>query len=314
MTKKIIPLVFAVDDNYAPFLGVTLRSIFDNSSKDYFYKVYVLTTGLNKTNMERLSVFETEYSSLEYVNVEKSLSKISGLLHMRDYFTNATYYRFFIPSLLPEYDKVLYLDSDLIVLGDISELYNVDLGDNYIGAIPEEVMNLVKVFGDYVEKGLGINKENYFNAGVALLNTKALREIKILDKFVELISRFTFKVTQDQDYLNLICKDKVKLIDLGWNKCPLKNPNFDDKDLKLIHFKLYYKPWLYKEVQYDEYFWKYAKQTNYIDFINEVRDNYNEDNIVKDLYAYKNLMKTAHDYLDDENCYLKVISEGKSAK
>lgn len=310
MSKKVIPLVFAVDDNYAPFMGVTLKSILDNCSKDFFYKFYVLNTGISQENKKRLSVFETEISSIEYINVEKSLSKISGLLHLRDYYTNTTYYRFFIPSLLPEYDKVLYLDSDLIVLGDISELYNVELGDKYIGAIPEEVMALVKVFGEYVEQGLGIKKENYFNAGVALLNTKAFREIDVLDKFVKLISKFAFKVTQDQDYLNVICKDKVKYIDLGWNKCPLKNPNFDDKDLKLIHFKLYYKPWLYKEVQYDEYFWKYAKLTNYIDDILYLRDNYNEDNIVKDLFAYKRLMKTASDYLDDKNCYFKVVKEG----
>lgn len=307
--KKIIPIVFAVDDNYAPFLGVTLKSIFDNCSKDYFYKLYVLNTGINEDNKKRLSVFETDISSLEYVNVEESLSKISSLLHLRDYYTNTTYYRFFIPSLLPEYDKVLYLDSDIIVLGDISELYNQDISDCYIGAIPEEVMALVNVFGDYVEQGLGIDRRKYFNAGVALLNTKAFREINVLDEFISLISKFAFKVTQDQDYLNVICKDKVKYIDLGWNKCPLKNPDFDDKNLKLIHYKLYYKPWLYKEVQYDEYFWKYAKLTSYYDYIKEIRKNYDEDNIVRDLFAYKRLMKTALDYLGDDNCYYKVVSE-----
>ncbi len=306
MEKNIVPIVFAVDDNYAPFLSVTLNSIFCNCSKDFYYKIYVLTDGLSEENKKNLSIYNTEISSVEYLNVKKNLEEIKDLLYLRDYFSNATYYRFFIPSLLPQYDKVLYLDSDLIVLDDISKLFFTDLENNYAGAVMEEVMSLVDVFGNYVEKGLGINRANYFNAGVMLLNLKALREISLLEKFSSLISKFIFKVTQDQDYLNVILKDKVKFLDLGWNKCPMKNDDFDCKNLKIIHFKLHLKPWLYDQVNFGEYFWEYANKSNSIEYIKKVKQNYGKDNIAKDLLAYKKLMRLACDYVKDDNCFYKV--------
>ena len=200
----------------------------------------MLNAGLKAETVRKLDLFNSEYSSIEFVNVEERLNAIADKLYCRDYYTNATYYRFFIPALFPEYDKVFYLDSDIIVLGDISELYEVDLCDNLIGAVQEEVMSIVQVFGNYVEKGLGIEVNKYFNAGVMLMNLKELRKIRIEEKFIDLLGKFKFEVTQDQDYLNVLCENRVTYFDLAWNKCPLDNPSFNDKDLKLIHYKLYY--------------------------------------------------------------------------
>lgn len=307
MSTKIkeIPLVFSVDDNYAPCMAVTLKSLLVNASKDYFYKIFILNTGLSDDVKEKLKEFENgDFFSVEYVNVEKRLALFGNMLHLRDYYTNTTYYRFFIPSLFPQYDKVLYLDADLIVLDDISKLYNTELGDNYIGAIPEEVMQLIKVFGDYVEEGLDIECPKYFSAGIALLNTKALREINVEQKFVDLLQKFTFQVTQDQDYLNVICKNKVVYLDLGWNKAPLRNPDFDDKDLKIIHFKLYDKPWYYDGVMYEEYFWKYAKQTAFYNDLLKTKENYaTPDRVRRDKIAYQNLEQLARDYVKNSNRY-----------
>ena len=297
--NKIIPLVFSVDDNYAACMAVTLKSLLLNASKDYFYKIYVLNTGLSQPVKDKLKEFENgEYFSVEYVNVEKRLSLFGDKLHLRDYYTNTTYYRFFIPTLFPQYDKVLYLDADLVVLDDISKMFNTELGDNLIGAIPEEVMQLVKVFGDYVEEGLDVECSKYFNAGIALFNTKALRELNVEQKFVDLLQKFTFEVTQDQDYLNVICKGRVVYLDLGWNKAPLPNPNFDDKDLKIIHFKLYDKPWYYKDVMYEEYFWEYAKKTAfYQDLLKTREEYYTPERVEKDKIAYQNLEQLARDYV-----------------
>ena len=63
-----------------------------------------------------------------------------------------------------------------------------------------------KVFGDYVEKVLDIKVKNYFSAGVLLINTKLFRAYNIQMKFFKLMSEFKFRVTQDEDYLNVLCK------------------------------------------------------------------------------------------------------------
>ena len=157
--KKEIPLVFAVDNNYAPFLCVALKSILDKASADYFYSIYVLNTGISQKNIRRLKVYNTQRSSIEFVDVSDRLNSIGYKLHLRDYYTNTIYYRFFIPALFPQYEKILYLDCDIILNEDISKLYNVNLDENILAAVPEEVMCSVPVFGEYSEEFLDIPKE-----------------------------------------------------------------------------------------------------------------------------------------------------------
>lgn len=145
--NNIIPLFFSVDDNYAPFLGVGLKSIQENSSRDYTYLVYVLHDGLNKDTINTLKAYEDQNYKIEFVNVKNKIQMQSKKLHTRDYYSKTTYYRLFIQRLFPEFDKALYLDSDIVVKGDISELYNLDIGDNLVGAGYEDVMQNTDVFG-----------------------------------------------------------------------------------------------------------------------------------------------------------------------
>lgn len=307
--SKIIPLVFAVDDNYAPFLGVTLKSIIENSSKDFLYKIYVLNTGLTSRNVKRISALAVDNFEIKYIDVNNELRKIRDRLFIRDYYTDTTYYRFFIPELFPEYDKVLYLDSDIVVLDDIAKLYNTDIGDNLLGAVQEEVMANIEVFGNYVEEGLGIACKNYFNAGVALLNLKELRSFNILQKFLAMIDKYKFEVTQDQDYLNVLCQDRVTMIELGWNKTPFKDVCFDERKIKLIHYKLSFKPWLYDDVTYADYFWKYAEKTSFYREILNIKLAYTDENRERDSIAYKNLMQLALDYTLSENNYKRLTEK-----
>lgn len=308
-SSKTIPLVFAVDDNYAPFLGVTLKSIIENSSKEFLYKIYVLNTGLTARNVKRISALALDNFEIKYIDVNNELCKIRDRLFIRDYYTNTTYYRFFIPELFPEYDKVLYLDSDIVVLDDIAKLYNTDIGDNLLGAVQEEVMANVEVFGNYVEEGLGIACKNYFNAGVALLNLKELRSFNILQKFLAMVDKYKFEVTQDQDYLNVLCQDRVTMIELGWNKTPFKDVWFDERNIKLIHYKLSFKPWLYDDVVYANYFWKYAEKTSFYREILNIKLAYTDENRERDSIAYKNLMQLALDYTLSENNYKRLTEK-----
>lgn len=311
--KKEMPLVFAVDDNYAPFLCVALRSIIDNASTDYYYKVYVLNTGLCEDSKKKIVSIAEELSddlSVEYVDVADRMDAIKDKTALRDYYTNAIYYRIFIPSLFPQYEKILYLDSDLVFLDDISKLYNAELGDNVFGAVHEEAMSHFDVFGVYAEEFLDVPRMEYFNSGLLLINTKEYIKEDIENKFIELMLKHKFEVAPDQDYLNVICKGKVKLLDIGWNKTPIPEKHFNDEDIKIIHYKLNFKPWHYDDVRYQDAFWEYAKKTPFYHDLIKMRERYTKEEKERDGIAFLNLLKMAKRYTLGKNNYKRLKMQG----
>ncbi len=304
--KQHIPICFATDDNYVPFLTVALASLLDNAAKENFYKIYVLTSHLSDENKHSILKHVTENSSIEFVQLSKELDKVQNMFHLRDYYSKETYYRIFIPNLFPQYQKVLYLDCDITVLGDISELYNTSIHGYYVAAAVEEVMQTFDVFGNYVEQADGINRKDYFNAGILLINCRRWRNKLIAERFVDLLNRYTFRVVQDEDYLNVLCKDNVKRLPLDWNKTSYKNEDFDDNNLKIIHWKINWRPWKYKDVLYEEYFWKYAKITDFYGRLIQMRDSRTEEDKKKDELLMDNLAKMAQQDADDPNNYCRT--------
>ena len=300
---KEIPVCFATDDNYVPFLAVAVSSLLDNASKENFYRIFVLITELKQDNIDKIKALETENSEITFISLAKEMDKIKDMFHLRDYYSKETYYRIFIPNLFPYYKKVLYLDCDITVLGDVAELYNHHIHGFYVGAAVEEVMQTYEVFGNYVEKADGIKRENYFNAGILLINCRRWRNKLIAERFVDLLNRYKFRVVQDEDYLNVLCKGHVRWINLGWNKTAYKNPAFDDKDLRLIHWKINWRPWKYKNVLYEEYFWKYAKMSGFYDKLIQMRDSRTQADFDKDEVLMQNLQQMAEEDANDPNNY-----------
>ena len=279
--NKEIPVFFAVDNGYIPFLGVALKSVIENTSKENRYAIKVLYTSVTEENKKRIKKYEKENISIEFVDLNKQLEEIKGKLYTRNYFSNTTYYRLFIPELYPEYDKVVYIDSDTICLADIADLYNVDMGDNLIAAVPDGAVQAVDVFKDYVERVVGVSDyNNYFNAGVIVMNLEELRKYKFQEKFIYLLEKIRFEVAQDQDYLNRLCKGRVKIIDYEWNRMPIMGKR--DGDIKLIHYNLGSKPWYFDDILYQEHFWEYAEKTEFYNEIKEIGAKYTDADKEKD--------------------------------
>ena len=273
--SKEIPIFFAVDDGYIPFLAVSMQSLIDNASKKNKYAIKILYTNVSKENMSKIKKCEKENITIEFVDLNKQLEDVQGKLYTRNYFSNTTYFRLFIPELYPQYDKALYIDSDTAILADVADLYNEDIGDNLVAGVPDGAVQTIEVFQHYVEKVVGVvDYNNYFNAGILLMNLEELRKYKFQEKFLYLLEKVKFEVAQDQDYLNRLCKGRVKLLDASWNKMPVMGK--DDKDAKIIHFNLGCKPWYFDNVPYQEYFWKYAEKTEFYDVIKEFRKNYTQ--------------------------------------
>lgn len=279
--NNVIPIFMAVDNNYIPFLGVALKSIIDNVSQQNRYEIKVLYTNVTEENKKKIEAYQTENVGIEFVNLSYKLQEIQEKLYTRNYFSNTTYFRLFIPELYPEYDKAVYIDSDTITLVDIAKLYNTEMGDNLIAGIPDGAVQAIPTFQDYVEKVVGVsNYNNYFNAGIIVMNLKALREYKFQEKFLYMLEKIKFEVAQDQDYLNRLCKGRVKLLGFEWNRMPAMGEQEGERNI--IHYNLGCKPWYFDNVLYQEYFWKYAEKTEFYAEIRGMKNNYTEADKEKD--------------------------------
>ena len=288
-----IPIFFTVDDKYVPFLAVALQSLIENSSEKNYYLIKILYTSITEENQEKIKKYEKENVNIEFVDLNYYINKIKNKLYTRDYYSVTTYFRLFIPNLYPQYNKALYLDCDIVLLADVAELYNIDMGDNLVAAAPDDVIQKIEVFQEYVEKVVGVaDYINYFNAGVLLMNLDELRKFDFQEKFLYSLEKIKFAVAQDQDYLNRLCKGRVKIISNVWDKMPISNDT-DTNDLKLIHYNLAFKPWHFEDILYKEYFWKYAKKTEFFDEIIKIRDNYTEEDRFNDKEGDKKLRKLA---------------------
>ena len=215
--KQIIPVFYACDDGFVKYTIVSIKSLMLNASKEYDYVIYVLNVGISEQMKEETYKLKTDGFDIKFVDVHDQLDKIGTTLPLRDYYSKTTYFRIFIADMFPEYKKALYIDSDTVVLGDISELFNVELSDNFVAACHEQAMVQTEVYGNYVEQVMGINRNNYFNAGILLINCDKFRKEKVSEQFIDLLGVYNFVVTQDEDYLNVICHNKVLWLNSGWN-------------------------------------------------------------------------------------------------
>lgn len=294
MNNKHIPIFFSVDDGYIPFLAVTIESLIKNASKDYMYSIKILYTNVSERNKRKILKYENENFKIEFIDLNYYIQEIKDKLYTRDYYTKATYYRMFIPNLFPQYNKAIYLDSDLLVLGDISELYNIELGTKLVAAAPDDVIQNSEIFSTYVERVVGIAKhENYFNAGVLLMNLDEMRKFDFQSKFMYLLETVKYTIVQDEDYLNRICKGRTKILSKIWNRMPIPTEEIKEEDIKIIHYCLIYKPCHFDSVLYQDYFWKYAAQTEYYEDLLNMKNSYTDQEKFRDMDQYKNLQKLA---------------------
>lgn len=308
-----INLFFAIDDNYCPFLSSAVHSILKNASREYVYDLYVLHNGISEANQ---NIIKTQIKNdasiefvdmLEFVDIKEKLTVLADKLVTRDYYTRTTYYRLFIPNMFPHLDKALYLDSDIIVCGDISELYNVDLGNNLVGAVPDMAVQNTPVFIDYVENGLGVKGEKYFNAGVLLMNLKEMREWNFEDKFIDLLCKYSFRVAQDQDYLNVLTKDRITYVDNSWNIQPVPGNICQYNKLNLIHYNMLWKPWIFDDVSYSDIFWGYAKECPMYNDILKMKNETTDECRTNKLEGGKKLLEMAGIEAKDPNNYKNLF-------
>lgn len=258
------PIVFAMDDNYAMPTAVALYSILKHT-KETALEFYVLYSNslsdISKEMLDKALERAGRNASLNYINVDGMLD---GLKSSISHISVATFYRILLPLVLNEYDSCLYLDGDIVAVDDIGKLLSLKLSDQtYVAGVKTVMLQTAR---EKVKKQrmsqLGIDDiEQYINAGVTLLNLKALRDNDCVRKMIDLIPK-GFPL-QDQDIINKVCYKKTMNLPPRYNVMPItlnkwsRRPSliYGKDELKqarnspcIIHYADKNKPWRYDNI------------------------------------------------------------------
>lgn len=230
-------IFFTTDEKYAKFTGISIYSIIDNNKKEYI-NFHLFVSGISLKDIELLKNLKTDYINitLYYIN-----SKFFSDLYTCGHFSQAVYYRLAIPNILNDYKKLLYLDVDTICLGNVSDLFNIELDDKIIGAVEDYNIDIKHL------NNLSFNKKDqYFNSGILLINTQKWNDEKIYSQLIELIIKNKFSYP-DQDALNLLLIHKKQCLAekfnwTNWYRTP-QLLNLSNKNITFAHFIGEIKPW-----------------------------------------------------------------------
>lgn len=277
--KKVIPIVLACNDKYSQFVSVTVQSIIRNCDMRCFYDIYVFNTDITPMNVKLLEE-SNELYRVRCIDVSKFIGPhVKDLQQNSKYISVETYYRLVIPSVLPQYDKVIYLDCDLIVLGDVAELYSIDIGDNLIGGVRNPLHSAMK---SHIENDLSLDSRKYVNAGVLVMNTARMRAEGFEKQCFDLLASGRELKFMDQDTVNLIAAGRIHYYDMSWNyEWHYERLNtFKDKryhliegeseeyekaseNIRILHYTGDIKPWNNSKLRFGEIFWEYANKSIY---------------------------------------------------
>ena len=289
-SQNVVPVVFAADNNYVPILTCAMGSMLENADPSRFYDVVVLNTNIGGSKQEMVKKYFSRYKNarITFYNVWRMV-KDYKLDTNNAHISVETYFRFLAQDILSAYDKVVYLDSDLVVNGNVAELFDVRMGNNLIAATLDidYLANLNVRGGDRMKYSLDVlnlkNPYAYFQAGVMVFNTAELRRYHTVPEWLRIASNPIF-IYNDQDILNSECQGRVVYLPADWNvthnifgraeKLYPMAPNsvFDDYQAarrapKIVHFAGAIKPWQNASCDMASYFWKYARNTPFYEVI-----------------------------------------------
>lgn len=275
MEKIVIPIVFAANDNFSVYCYTAIYSVIKNARSDYFYHIYILETNINNKNRKMLESLSTINIIVKCIDISNYTLKVNlkESLHL----SIETYYRLFIPCILPQYEKILYLDSDMCILSDVSELYQCNLNDYAVGAALDIPCYPLKKHSEDLG---GLDCRKTFNAGVLVIDTVKFEENKIREKCLALLEEDFQKkerklIFADQDALNIVLYEDYCVLDKKWNYQPqylwrLQEVFEEDRqeyitakdEASIIHFAGDRKPWKYPDLPKSDIFWKYVREVD----------------------------------------------------
>jgi len=240
-----IPICLASDNNYAIHCAVTITSILCNSNKNTHYLFYILDGGISKENKNKILNLNKKYKSkVIFKKINNKWFKdcpITG----KNHFNIVNYYRLKIASIFPKINKIIYLDSDVIVKKSLSTLYKINVSKYYLAAAETQTSTINK---KRMELPM---KSNYINSGVLLINCKKWRKDNIEKDFFNFIKNMPLVklLNVDQDVINGVLYKSIKNLKQNWNTeirtdiKPMKKYLNIIKNPYILHYVGSDKPW-----------------------------------------------------------------------
>lgn len=247
-----LTIIFSSNDKYAMLLGVALCSIFENKKGNYSVSVYVIDAGISAKNKEWLGVLEKRYGfAISYILPDKKLFDSIPInnLSTRYYLPIEVYYRIAIASLLPaDCRKLIYLDVDVIVRGDLAALFNISLDGKTVGAVadchPKEKMEHLKKMLASIRSPEMPRECIYFNSGALLIDLDLWRKRGIEEKLFRCIQENPDKLWyHDQDALNIVLLGDCKKLPAKYNLLTEHVNKQNERNPLVVHFVGGGKPW-----------------------------------------------------------------------
>ena len=284
-----VKIAISADDKRIYSSLVCLTSLMEHIDSHTKYFIYVITLQKFYTELKLkldslFEIYGNNHLNISYIFIGENEYNFAKT---NDYISKTAYYRISLGSLLPNYDKILYIDVDIINFHDLSELYNIQLkNDTYIGAI----LN----YPDYIKEinELGVPAEFEVNSGVLLFNLNAYRKYDVENKIKNFIIK-KYLNHHDETAINAICYNNTEILPIKYNiqkkiyengykefkkEFQFKqNEKYRYKNKELyegyyspvnLHFAGWFKPWDKKEkIVFLEYWWYYVFKTKFSDEI-----------------------------------------------
>lgn len=284
--RKKINIAFITDDNYVIPTAVAITSLIKNKNAESLYNIYIVTTLLSDQNTKMFEQFNRSDVTIHIMVA--SLEKFSGIHKQQKksvcVASEAALLKFELPALLKKCKKVLYLDGDILVQKDLSELYNIDV-NSFMCAAAYDTGCLYSANPKFAKY------RQYFNSGVMLLNLEKMRMENVSKKLYLAKKRSTDYNLMDQDVFNEVFDKQVRIIDIKYNCLIINLKRARDKykfealnnlfgtnysslqnveyNAVILHFASKDKPWKYTDAEYSILWNEYFLQSPYADKVLE---------------------------------------------
>jgi lipopolysaccharide biosynthesis glycosyltransferase len=258
-----ITIACAADDGYAMHMAVMLRSVLENIPASQRVCIFAIDGGIKESNKAKI-LASLGKESVDFNWITEPVELPDNLPLAKDVLSHANkavYYRLLLADVLPiDQEKVIYLDSDLIVIQDLQKLWQTDIGDNYVLAVQDGSIPFVSSpYGLKKYQDLNISPENkYFNSGVLVINLKKWRDENISTKLFQYLETYKdFVQHHDQEAMNALFVGKWGEIEPQWNQTPnfFNYPSWQESPYEevdyynavnnpyIVHFAGTAKPW-----------------------------------------------------------------------
>lgn len=301
-TSNVINIGYGIDNNYIRCCATSIISFCKNNFQQNFH-FYIMISNLDEKSKDKFYLLAKQ-NSINITIYEIDISFFKQLPSKLS-FPLPTYFRFILPLILKNKDKVFYIDADIICLNDATELFNASLEDNIIGAVPDTIDT-----ANSRNKALKLENHIYFNAGVIIIDVKKWNKFNIFNKLIKEILKDPLKFYMlDQDALNLILTQKILYLPRKFNYFngfyPWNKNSISNKEIILLHFTSSPKPWdLGWEVSsmsndYNRDLYKsYENQTPWKDCLPVYPKHYRRLRIYsRDLYSHNYYLKSIKYYI-----------------